>query len=418
MSLEDVADGYVSTKTLARIEQDDAVPSPSLLAHVAERMGVPVTVFAPDGANPADAVQTYRQAKNLLGRERFAEAAKRLESLLVLPGLPHHLREENVFEDLGDCYERLQADARAVSCYEQAAEAALAHDDIPLVIRAYHKAAQVYKRRDETGLARLYWLRARETLLRHPGIAVPLLCKVEMHLGRIELSAGRYGSALTYYEAAYAHSDLGASTGDRALICHGLAYALAAHGRYEEAARFTDEAVEHYRAIHHTRGLSQCRVNQGVLLRLQGRCEEAVQHFTACLDEGDVANDAIRAANLLAERGWCRLLTGDAEGALADGAESLRRARNHPRAVSFAHLVCAHANLARGRTDEAIRHAEAGLAACERGKDCDGPRIALQKVRQRAWVAGGRTADALAAAVASAREVLDRGAVSLIGPEA
>jgi HTH-type transcriptional regulator, quorum sensing regulator NprR len=321
MTQQALAEGIVTASMISQIEADRAVPSRKVLELIAERLGVPASFFMEELTQKSDQSSTYRKAKHLLERGAYEEALPLLLSL-VEHAAPN-FREVTIYGDLAACYEKLNQLPEASAMYEQVVRCSLERDDVPTAVHAYYNAGHLQRRMGRISHARMYWLRAAELLRRHPEVKMPIAMKVLANLGRVYLMQKQFGQALACLNQAITLAEEYSSPLDCAIIHHGLATAYVEVERYDEAQTHTDLAMSLYEKVRNQRGMNQCLVNKGYILRHQGKYDAAIQHLSTCISNRELVSDLPGLANALGERARCYAALHQFDRAVMDAERAL-----------------------------------------------------------------------------------------------
>jgi HTH-type transcriptional regulator, quorum sensing regulator NprR len=359
MTQQALADGIVTASMISQIEADRAVPSRKVLEQIAERLGVPASHFMEELTQKSDQSSTYRKAKHLLERGAHEEALPLLLSL-VEHSTPQ-FREVTIYSDLAICYEKLNQLSEASKMYEQVVRCSLERDDIPTAVHAYYNAGHLQRRIGRISHARMYWLRAYELLRRHPDVKMPIAMKIAANLGRVYLIQKQFGQALACLTQAVSLAEEYSSPLDSAIIHHGLATAYVEVENYEKAETHTDLAMSLYEKVRNQRGINQCLVNKGYILRHQGKYEAAIQHLTTCISNRELLSDLPGLANALGERARCYAALHQNDRAVMDAERALALSPPPELYLSLASTL-AEIYLAENKMNEALEL----VAGCEK----------------------------------------------------
>lgn len=348
--------GLVSSSMISQIEADKATPSAQLLEQLAARLGVKPSYFADDMTQKTDLAQTYRRAKSYLEAGQFSAALPILEALIHPPS--PQFREEVLYTDLAQCYERLDRHLDAAGMYEQIVRVSLEKDDVPSAVHAYYYLGQIYRKLNQPRLSRMFWQRAADLLSRHPDVQMPLAMKIHANLGRTYFLLESYPRSLTNYRIASILADRYSAMLDLAIIRHGMANVHMELHQYTEAEPLFHSALHLYNAVRHQRGVNQCKINIGVNLRRSGRLAEALAHLDTCIQDPDILTDVIRLANAFGERARCYLDMGRHDLAVRDGLRALETDSQTQDLLASVHCTLARAYLNLRETGPARDHAE------------------------------------------------------------
>ena len=364
MTQQELAKGLVTPSMISQIESNKATPSRQLLHQIAGRLGVKLAYFADDIDQKTDLSQTYRRARTLIETENFAAAVPLLLTLVEHP--TPQFREESLYGDLAHCYERLGQLPEACQMYENVARTALARSDVPAAVYAYFHLGQVYRRRQEPALARMYWQRASLLLRRYPSLDMPLAVKIHANLGRIHYQLKEYSWALQSYRRAAHQAEKNSSTLDLAMIYHGLGTVHMELSQHEAADKALRTGLQLYETIRHQRGINQCKINIGVNYRLAGQLEAAVMQLSTCLEHRELLSDSIRLANALSELAICHLERGQLSEAEQSATQAMGLDKDTDSLQATLRQTLARIELKRGDTDRALQWIDAALPLAER----------------------------------------------------
>lgn len=391
-----LARGLVTPSMISQIESDKATPSQELLEQLAARLGVKPSFFADDIHHKTDLVQAYRRAKQLMEAENYAAALPLLQTLTA--PVPPQFREEVLFLDLAQCYERLQQYGDAANMYEEVVRASLERDDVPRAVHAYFHLGQLERRQSRWGVARMHWQRAAELLRRHPDLNMPIAMKIYANLGRIHMQLRQFEVALESYRRAVVLAERYQAQLDHAMILHGMGAAYIELGRYELGEDKLQEAIRIYDVIRHQRGINQCHVNIGIGLRRAGKFVEAKEKLSWCIEHREIRLDVLRLANALSERAACCLELEQWDEAIADAKEAVLLDKDTPELQLLARHTLAVAYMHKNEPQLALENANLGLQCSAETHDMTLV-SGLYSVRAQAlWALGdaaGASADAI-----------------------
>lgn len=332
----------------------------------------------------------------MMEAENYAAALPLLQALTN--PVPPQFREDGLYSDLAQCYERLQRYRDAANMYEEVARASLERDDVPRAVHAYFHLGQLERRQSRLGLARMQWQRAAELLRRHPDLNMPIAMKIYANLGRIHMQLRQFEVALESYRRAVVLAERYQAQLDHAMILHGMGAAYIEMGRYELGEEKLQEAIRIYEAIRHQRGINQCHVNIGVGLRRAGKFVEAKEKLSWCIQHREIRQDVLRLANALSERSACCLELGQWNEAIEDAKEAVLLDKDTPELQLLARHTLAVAYMYKNEPRLALESANLGLQFSQPTRDLTLV-SGLYTVRAQAFWALGDAAGASADAI-------------------
>lgn len=395
--------GLVSSSMISQIESDKATPSPQLLEQLSARLGLKTSYFADDMSQKTDLTQMYRRAKSYVDSGQYAAALPLLRTLINPPA--PQFREDVLCTDLAQCYEQLGQYSDAADMYERIVRISLERNDVPSAVYAYYYLGQLYRKQNQSSLARMFWQRAGELLQRHTDIDMPLAMKIHANLGRIYFLLQSYPLSLTSYRLAARLAERYSATLDLAIVQHGMANVHMEMQAYEEADKILKSAMQLYKAVQHQRGINQCLVNLGVNMRRAGQTLLAKEHLDACIQNRDVAGDGIRLANAYGERARCYLELGQYSQAIDDGLQAMSLDKDTEDLQMSLAFTLSKAYLAMNESQVALEYTE-------RGKNYMDPTkhkvqfTQLLNIERQALSALGQTDKAIGASLYVAQSVL------------
>jgi HTH-type transcriptional regulator, quorum sensing regulator NprR len=399
---QELCAGLVTPSMISQIESDRATPSAHLLEEIAKRLGTPVSFFAEDVSVKTDLTQTYRKAKSLMDNERYDEALPML--LAVAYPLAPQFRAESVYNDLANCYAKLEKPDEAARMYETVIAAAYEREDIPLAVHTYSNLGHIERKRNRLTIARMYWQRAAELLLRYPDIAMPVSLKIYMNLGKLYLSENRYEMALRSFRQASELAIQYAAIPDLAVIYHGTSYVCAKLHSLNQALHYNQLAIDAYQEMHNIYGINKCHINQAVILRNAGRYQEAIELLSSCIRSRNFNSDKIRTASAHAERAYTLLELGRLTDVLEDAKRAIELNGEQTKLTSEMRLLRAKAYMMNQYFTEGL----AELQNCDENLVTDSPVLNAEynQIKRECFVGLGRDFDAFSTSVAFAKKVL------------
>lgn len=355
----ELCEGIVTSSMISQIESDRATPSLALLERLAKRLQVDVSQFMPDIHQKTDLAHTYRRARHLLDIGRYEEALPLLKTV-CFPLAPQ-FKGDVVYNDLAHCYQTLGRLSEAAQTYELVVQAALEKDEIPAAVHAYFNLGTLERRRNRLSLARMYWQRANEFLLRYPDLHMPVSMRIRANLGRVYREEQRYDLAIACFESAIVTAETYAPPLELAMVYHGLSNVYIELQNYEEAIRFNTKAWNAYDYAHHTRGVNQCKINHLFIMRCMGRHTEAVEKLSEYIPTREMHDDPIRLANAFGERAQNLLALGHCQDALEDADKAISFDKENSTLLREMHFVRAQCFMVQEKYEKVIQEVEQGL---------------------------------------------------------
>lgn len=401
--------GVVTASMISQIESDRVIPSAELLQAIATRLNVQTDYFAECIVARADAVKTWRHAKASMERGDFEQALELIQS--VVEPLRTVFKEEVIQQELVRCYEALGNTTEAIRVSERLVFLSLDKGDVATAVHTYYRLANMFRRRNEHALARLYLQRAAILLTHHSDVDIPVSTKVYASLARICFGLHQYEEAIHYFALAAESAQKYESLLDLATVRHGLANVYLESGDVEQARHWTDVALDLYQRIRNVRGVQQCQVNLGVLLNREERYEEAQEYFTSLTEKRDFASDKGRLANCLAELAVAYNGQGMIEEAISQMSRALQLDAQTAQLHLQAALLIGEGLLRLGRTEDAFHELS---QAVQRITELDYDISLLNDILrvtvlyQRASLESGHQAESLAAAQDIAHQLLEQ----------
>ena len=354
MTQVDLGQGTVTASMISQIEADRALPSAALLKDIADRLGVDISYFESDMSVKSEQNQMYRRARNLMDKDQYEDALPLL--LSVASPIAPQFRPEVLYNDLAMCYVQLGRLQEAAEMYERVVEAAYEKSDVPTAVHAYFHLGNVARRQQHNRLATMFWQRASDLLKRHPEVEMPLSIKVTANLGRMYLAQGRIQEARQAYEEALDFTRLYHPTAmERGAVYHGLAYVFLELRDFDKASFYNDEAIDAYTASTNTRGVTQCKIHKGLLLRESGQVEASYAYLTEWMKQHRTDRDFVRVANAYSERAKTEIAREKYREALVDCEKGLSLAPDTAGLQVEMRLTQANAHMILGNHSVALK---------------------------------------------------------------
>ncbi|MCF8563674.1 helix-turn-helix domain-containing protein [Alicyclobacillus tolerans] len=293
-----LAEGLVTPSMISQIESDHATPSIQLLEQLANKLNVDISYFADDLAQKSWQSDTYRTASQLMHSGQYDDAVPLLKQLICTPSLS--LREEALFSDLADCYERLGKWREASEIREHSAETALAKSDIAAAVSAYYHLGHFHKKMNHTSLARMYWQRGAKVLQSHPNSTSPVAGKLLQELGDAYLRLGAADSAIATFSLGVDYSKR--SNLFEGPMVLGLGKAYMVRGEFAEAAEKINAALALHHSVDHEDGMDECHWTLGIWHLRQKQYSRALEYLQTYTH----SRTAMRARQKLAYAYYCQ----------------------------------------------------------------------------------------------------------------
>jgi len=324
----ELAHGLVTPGMISQIESGRSAPSIKLLTDIAERLGVDISElnYAPNVRS--DKSSPYRLGRFAMDEREYNLAIEYFEETLTLPLSPT-LREETILGEIAECQENLGNLQKSYEAYERIIVFAYEHDDIATAVHAYYQQGHLQRRMNRPAIARMYWQRASDLLDRNPQLKMPIAMKVLFNLGKIYYYFKQYSRALHTYQKAEILAQEFSATLEQANIQHGIGNVYVRIGSFVEAEQHTKLALNLYRVAKHQRGVHQCQINMALVLRKQGKLQEATDYILECMQNREFQQDSIRLDNALSELAKCKMELKQYQGALDDAKHAHQSFKDH-----------------------------------------------------------------------------------------
>ncbi|MFD1675100.1 tetratricopeptide repeat protein [Alicyclobacillus fodiniaquatilis] len=402
LTQQTLAEGLVTASMISQIEADRATPSESLLQQIAKRLGVEVSYFASDLLDKSDEMQTYRQARHLMGEHRYKEAIDLLNTLSW--PLSPQFKAEVVFNEMANCYLQMGQLHDAARMYECVIQAGYEKNDVATAIHGYYNVGNTKRRLGEERVACMYWQRAGDLLRQYDNMYMPIGLKIQANLGRLYLQEGNWVQARRAYEEALRLTNKYGGNLDLAKIYQGLAYACMKIGEFDVALEYNMLAIDAHTDAKNVKDVLKCQVNHGMILRTAGRYAEAQQHLLALRQH--LSNDEdIVALAIAHELALVASALQDFDGTLAETETALTHALLNEQIEGEIRLLRAKTYVELGALETALREVEQGRA-CLTDNHSTALTIAFRDVERQCWMQSGRESDIIATCVAEAQRIL------------
>jgi transcriptional regulator with XRE-family HTH domain len=350
LSLREMAFRGCSPSFLSRVEAGRRVPSPAVVAQIANRLGVDVETLLghrlDSRVRDADLA-----AADVAARLGEPDAGARLEALLAQArGLHDQAAESRVLEGLGLVALDARRDGEAVELLERALAtgSATGARERPALHRALGRAYA-----GSGDLVRAIGVldaAFADASAEPPDPALMVL--FGSYLANAFTDAGRFGEAEAVLARALAHErDL--APGNALRLEWAMARTYAEQGRLPIAEAYTRRVLRRLDTSEHAALLGQTHLLLAGVLLDQGRIDEAVPHIDRSSDllAGAPAVDLVQVS---LERARVALARGDHDAAAGHAREALdRTGATEPGHAGTAYSVLARVELARGNLDDA-----------------------------------------------------------------
>jgi tetratricopeptide (TPR) repeat protein len=316
MTQQELAEGLVTSSMISQIESNRALPSGKLVEQLAERLGVRVEDLHATVHPLTDFMQYLRKARMLIDQEKYEQAIEILEQLIEHGD--GQVKADNVHQLLADCYAKLNQIEKACEAYEMVVQVSIEREDIASAVHAYYNMGNLERRRKRMSVAQMYWTRGCFLLQNYPDLKMPVSLKLHANLSRLYLDHMDYTNAYHEYKLVEVLAKEFGVSSDLAKAYHGLAYCLTEMGKFDEALKYNQLAMQMYEASNQERGLRQCQVNHAYTLRSAKRFDAALLYLSGIVDAKETMRDPMRLANARTERAEVYLALGQIEQAAAD----------------------------------------------------------------------------------------------------
>lgn len=339
MTQQELGGDLISASMISQIEANRALPSETVLESIAKKLGVSTNFFK-DEFHVHENTQRYRHAKALMDGNRYEDALELYVTLIAAP--PPQVRLFTLYTETAQCYQYIDDLEKATQMYNHAAETALEVNEVAVAVHSYYQLGTLQRKRKELPLARMYWFRGQQLLLRHPDLRMPVSVKIHANLGRVLYMLGEYREAFDSYEHALDEAQNFSATLDLAVVYHGLANVRVKLHEYSKAVEDTHRAIALYESVRHQRGRNQCKINLAVILRERGEYEQALRAVDECLQETEFSQDTFRHAFALSERGVCLVKLNRINEAIQDGVQATFMVQSDVQLQASLHINLAH----------------------------------------------------------------------------
>ncbi|MFX4302580.1 helix-turn-helix domain-containing protein [Alicyclobacillus tolerans] len=323
MTQQELSQNIVTPSMISQIESNRATPSAKVLEQLAERLGVPFSVFHVERTTTTDLTQRLRKARSLVDKERYEEAVPILKELSAFQ--ENNAKLESIFQLLAECYVQLEQLEDASMAYEEVIRFAVEKNDIATAVHAYFHLGNLERRRKRQKLSLMYWTRASEMLAQHPSLHMPLEMKIYGNLARLYLDRGDIQQSHEAYLRMTQLAEEYGTTNDMARAYHGLAYTYTELMDFENALIFNEKAIQTYEKSGQLRGMRQCQINQAYILRCAKQYRQAIDYCSQLIDLREFPRDNIRLAGAYIERAESYFALGELENAVEDTQMALQQ---------------------------------------------------------------------------------------------
>jgi tetratricopeptide (TPR) repeat protein len=339
-----------SASFLSRVESGQRVPSPAIVAGIAEHLAVDPEVLLghrlDSRVRDADLA-----AADVAARLGEPDAGERLQELLVRSRRLHdRAAESRVLEGMGLVALEARRDGEAVDLLERALAAAAAAG--PRERPALHRAlGRAYAGTGDLARATAILRSAFDDARTDPPDPA-LMVLFGTYLANAYTDTGRFGDAEDVLTGVLAH-ERELAPGNALRVEWAMARTYAEQGRLPIAEVYTRRVLRRLDASEHATLLGQTHLLLAGVLLDQGRVDDAVPHLDRSADLLDGAA-AVELVQVSLERARVALARGDHEGAAGHAREALdRTGATEPGYAGTAYGVLARVELERGNLDDA-----------------------------------------------------------------
>ncbi|HEU4962283.1 MAG TPA: helix-turn-helix transcriptional regulator [Bacilli bacterium] len=300
LTQSDLGSGLVTPSMISQIESDKANPSYKVLEAIAEKLETPLEFFLSDIQTQLEQTSAHKVAKALLSSGSCERACTLLETLLENPSPNLQLTE--VKYDLADCYLSLEKYDKAIAIFEEVLDAADAKGQALVALQALNKLGVIEQRRRKYHLAVYHWKKAYE---RFPLMEYPdpyLQSKILTNLGTIHNQMGEFKEALSYYDEAYQLLASSSHFEQIGFTYIGLGLSYKKMRDFEKASEYSQSAVAIFESLKNVKLAIEVKKNYGILKGEEGKFDEAMTLFEACIGEFERHEYTADAATVYGER--------------------------------------------------------------------------------------------------------------------
>ncbi|GIM44686.1 hypothetical protein DNHGIG_02350 [Collibacillus ludicampi] len=275
----ELANGLVTPSMISLIETDKANPSPKLLQHIAEKLGVAMDYFLEEGTSPWEPLSAYTLAKAMLLAGNYEEAYSLLQQLT---GSTTSLSLSDIQLLLGECLFYMGKYEDAIQVFERIIDGQPCPYERRVQFHCFYLMGKAYIELHNYTLAKHFWLKAYEWASRSDSIDPSAIRTLLLDYVRLCLITGEKEEAASYVEKANRIKEVGASIQEIALAYVEKAKLEQDQENYKSATDYSHRAVGLLEAIQLVKTSIDLDVYAAILQGDQGNIQEALTDLQRC----------------------------------------------------------------------------------------------------------------------------------------
>lgn len=338
LSLAQVGKGHVTAPAIYLIETGRTRPSLPTLEHIARRTGKPVEFFLAEPAGSTDDSQSkLLELESLYLQGRYDEAIALGESMLELGSSAYRLGRIRFY--LAMAYLQMGRPDRAAEILAEAKRHFEAINDPVMLVECMCAEASVALLKqwpDAVEVAERALASCREL----KPVPDQLEARILFMAASCHLTAGHWGQAIEFYEAAIEKGGDIVDLRREAKLYSGLAVAYHELGQLETATRYATRSVALLEILRDRVSLARSENNLGLILMARGDLAAARKHLDRSVELCDETDLRVGRSPILTSLCELCLQEGNVEQASTFAEEALQLAEslNEGWFVAEAHL--------------------------------------------------------------------------------
>lgn len=362
MTQIELANGLVTPSMISLIETDKANPSPKLLQHIAEKLGVPMDYFLDDHFLPWESLGYFYLAHALLLTGSYEQASRLLQQL---KGTATSLSSRNIQLLLATGHLYMGKYDEAIALFKQVLEEQTIPYDRQLQFHCFYMMGQAYAEQRNYTLAKHYWNKAFELIVRTDQIDPFAIRRLLLSSARLALQMGETEEAKEWMERAREFRNEGTSLQEIARSFVEKAQKDMEQKDYKIATDYSHRAVGLLQGMQLIKETIDMRVLEAILQGEKGNVKGALNELMKC--KYAYTSFGIDTEQSFLHRQCARLyLRADERGQALFHAEKAEEAAKNEQDRAYAWQIRALILHQMGKTNQAISYLKKAIHLFEK----------------------------------------------------